>query len=161
MLQGQLDRRVDLEKLTQDDFRLRGEFRTRDESLRYEAQPLWRLIPGFREEGAADYVPFAQLIPQDRLHECYELIVQTPDRTEIVRSGYLHPDQTWGVSFGIRDVSFDGQQTVHYTNSAPVWLGLVDDAYNPKVNGPVDLIFVKVSPWHQERDAQRERVLHD
>lgn len=149
-----LAKQVDLEKLTQDDFRLRGNFRVRDEN--YHG---WKMIPEFRQEGTDAYMPLDQLFPEDRFHECYELIVQTPGCSQVAGSGYLHQSQRGDVSFGVRS-GFVGQERL-YSNSSPVWFGLLDDNYKPIVTETVDLIFVKISPWANETDVQRQRVLCD
>ncbi len=154
MIRENLAKRVNLEKLTKDDFRLRGEFRVLDGS--YQG---WRIIPEFRPEGTDAYVPIDQLFPQDRFHQCYELIVQTPDSAQVVGCGYLHQTQRGDTSFGTRS-GIQGQEQV-YINSSPIWFDLLDDARKPIVEGPVDLLLIKVSPWHTKRDAQRKRVLYD
>jgi len=154
MIRGTLAQRVDLERLTQNDFRLSGKFRVVDES--YHG---WRMRPEFKKEGTDNYVPLDELFPQKILHQCYELIVQTPDSVQVVGSGYLHQTQRGDVSFGVRSEIQGQEQT--YFNSSPVWFNLLDDAHKPTIEGPTDLLFVKVSPWHNERDAQRQRVLYD
>ncbi|MDP3733631.1 MAG: hypothetical protein Q8R37_00210, partial [Nanoarchaeota archaeon] len=116
------------------------------------------MVPEFRQEGADTYVPIDQLFPQDKFHNCYELIVQTPDNSEVVGRGYLHSSQRKDVSFGILS-RIIGQENV-YHNSSPVWFDLLNDNNQPIVEGSIDLIFVKVSPWYNERDAQRQRVLY-
>ena len=154
MIHGRLTQRVDLEKLAQDDFRLSGEFRVVDESYHR-----WTMRLEFKQEGTNEYVPLDQLFSQDRFHQCYELIVQTPDSARVVDSGYLHQTREGDVSLGVRS-GVQGQEQV-YSNSQPVWFDLLDEPHKPIVEGPVDLLFVKVSPWHNKRDAQRQRVLYD
>lgn len=154
MICGKLAQRVNLEKLTKNDFRLGGEFRVVDES--YHG---WSMRPEFRQEGKDNYVPLDQLFLEDRFHQCYELIVQTPDSAQVVGSGYLYRAKRGDVSLGVRS-GVQGLEKVYF-NSSPVWFSLLDDAHKPIVGGAVDLIFVKVSPWHSERDSQRQRVLCD
>ena len=154
MIHGNLAKKVDLEQLTRNDFRLSGDFRIVDESYHE-----WKMKPEFRAQGTENYVPLDQLIPQDRFHQCYELIVQTPDSAQVVGSGYLHKNQRGDVSFGVRS-GVQGQEQLYF-NSSPVWFCLLDDANKPIVERVVDLLLVKVSPWHHERDAQRQRVLYD
>lgn len=160
MTRKELPKRVDLEKLTQDDFRLRGEFRVRPEI--YHG---WKLTPEFRQEGTDAYVPLDQLIPEDKFNTCYELVVQTPDRSEVVGSGYLHRSLRGDVSFGVRSgiirSGMEEEQKKEYLNSSPVWFPLLNEEHNPIVKSPADFIFVKASPWHSQRDAQRQRVLYD
>lgn len=153
MLSGKLTKRVDLNKLTETDFVLSGQFRVVDEN--YHG---WRLGPEFRQKGNDAYVNFDQLFPDNRFHECYELIVQTPDCSEVVGSGYLHKSRREDVSFGVRSGIEEGRLHI---NSFPVWFNLLNDADEPIVDGPADFVFVKVSPWHSERDNQRQRVLCD
>ena len=152
-----LDRRVDLEKLTQDDFKISGELRVTDEP--YQG---YRLKPEFKLTETDTYVPLDQLFPESKFHECYQLILQTPDHTEFLGSGYLHRPEARPVSFCTRDTLREQilEKRV-YDNASPIYFRLLDDETNKSiVQGPVDLIFVKTSPWHNERDQSRERVLY-
>ncbi|MBI2673438.1 hypothetical protein HYX19_04200 [Candidatus Woesearchaeota archaeon] len=155
MTREKLTRRVDLEKLTKEDFMLRGEFRIEDE--RYNG---WGKRPEFKPRGKLLYVLFDQLFPESVFHECYELIVQTEKSQEVIASGYLHRSKQGDVSFGVLS-GILGQNRSYHT-SFPVWFKLLDPdkAYKPIISGTADLIFVKVSPWQSERDAQRQRVLY-
>ena len=140
MIEGELKRRVDLEKLTQDDFRLKGEFRVKDGS--YHG---WRVIPEFKPEGGDTYVFFDQLFSEDRSHQCYELIIQTPDRSIVVASGYLHKSPRGDVCFGVRSgIKIQGQAQ-GYINSSPVWFNLLDDKHRLIIEEVADWIFVRVS----------------
>ena len=156
MILGELSRRVDLSNLTETDFVLRGDFKIVE-----EPNKSWKLTPYLRPEGSEEYTTLDQLFSKNYFGECYELIVQTPDKAQVVGSGYLHQSRQGDVSFGVRDI-LPGER-VMYTNSSPVWFDLMDrnNSYQPIVQGLVDLIFVKVSPRHDERDAQRQRVLGD
>ncbi len=157
MIPGNLAQRVDLEKLTEDDFKLSGEFRIVPETAGVRK---WNIRPEFKPEGEKDYVYFDKLFPEGIFHQCYELIAQTPDSVQIVGAGYLHPSRAGDVCFGIHN-GIRGEQSYH--NSFPVWFYLLDDATlrESRVQGVVDLIFVKSSPWDCKRDAERQRVLQD
>lgn len=165
MIPKTLEQRVDLAKLTPDDFVLRGELRFVEASYHHCS-----LKPEFKLTGSDVYVPFDDLFSKGQFDKCYELIVQTPERSEVVGSGYLHRieggERSGDVCFGIRNMV--GTQRF-YDSSFPVWFDLfkkgdiptVGKIPQPIVEGPADFIFVQVSPWHQERDAQRQRVLCD
>lgn len=178
MIHRKLAKRLDLEKLTQNDFSLRGEFRVKNGC--YHG---WKITPDFKEEEADAYVPIDQLFPHDRFHKFYELIVQTPDSSEVVGAGHLHLSPRGDVSFGIPIEEIMMQEPAWsylsaavvqvfggvvqervYHSSSPIWFYLIrklDGAWKPMVEGMVDLIFVGVSSRYREGDAQRQRVLYD
>lgn len=141
MIHGRLERRVDLSKLTVEDFVL--------------SSPLKDGSNLFKRDG---YVNLAQFVPEDKFHECYELIVQTPNSSYVAGAGYLHRSIV-GLALGVLWSVYSGQRV--YVNASPIWDALLSDQRHREsiATGPVDLIFVKVSPWDYERDAQRERVL--
>lgn len=154
MICKELPKQVDLDKLTEADFVLRGQFRVVDESYQR-----WKFRLEFRRKGTDIYVAFDLLFPDSRFHECYELIVQIPGRSVVIGSGYLHKSSNGDVSFGVRS-EIEGQKGL-YINSSPVWFNLLNEDHKLIVDGPADFIFVKVSPEHKERDNQRQRVLHE
>ena len=112
MIKGILPQRVDLEKLTQEDLLFRGEFRATDENYHR-----WKKKPEFQEQGTETYVSFDQLFLESKFNECYELIVQTPQRCEVVGTGYLHKSREGDVNFGVRS-TITGKHS--YSNSSPV-----------------------------------------
>lgn len=148
-----LKKQVDLEKLTKDDFVLGGRLRVVNKDYQR-----WRLRPEFRAEGKHAYAAFDSLFREDRFYKAYELIVQTPDSSEVVAWGYLHRSQRGDVSFGF-GTGVEGQKRV-YINTWPVWCYLLNDDDKPIVRGHVDLIFVNVSSRY-DRDKERRRVLCD
>ncbi len=145
----QIPETVDLERLTSEDFVFSGEFRRSERS--YHGR---RFTPEFRLRGTEDFVIFDELFPQDKFNQCYELIAQTPESTRVVGSGYLHQDDKGDICFGVRRDS----QPPSYINSLPVWFYLLNEEREPIVTGDVDLIFVRVSPYHNEREEQRKRI---
>ncbi|MCK4926829.1 MAG: hypothetical protein KAS11_00040 [Candidatus Aenigmarchaeota archaeon] len=152
MIYKELSNRVDLKKLTEDDFILSGEFRLIDEIYKG-----WDKRPEFRQEGTDTYRVFDNLFNDAKFDECYELIIQTTDISAVVSSGYLYQSQEGDINFGTRS-GYKGEQNIYY-NSTPVWFSLLTDDHKPIVEGPVDLIFVNVSPYHNKRETERQRVL--
>ena len=151
MIYKELSDRVDLKKLTENDFILSGEFRIIDET--YNG---WDKKPELKQKETDIYIPFNDLFNDAKFDECYELIIQTPDFSAVVGSGFLHRSRG-DISFGVQR-GIHGEEKV-YDDSTPVWFSLLTDDYKPIVEGPVDLIFVKVSPYHNKRDTERKRVL--
>ncbi|MCK4809271.1 MAG: hypothetical protein KAS90_06625 [Candidatus Aenigmarchaeota archaeon] len=141
-----------MKKLTEDDFILSGEFRLIDEIYKG-----WDKRPEFRQEGTDTYRVFDNLFNDAKFDECYELIIQTTDISAVVGSGYLYQSQEGNINFSTRS-GYKGEQNIYY-NSAPVWFSLLTDKYEPIVEGLVDLIFVKTSPYDNEKETERQRVL--
>jgi len=152
MILKELPNRVDLKRLTEDDFILSGEFRLIDET--YNG---WDKRPEFKQEGTDTYESFDNLFNKAKFDECYELIVQTPDFSAVVGSGYLLKSQDGNINFGNHSGYKDEEKT--YFNLTPVWFKLLTDKYEPIVEGPIDLIFVKTSPYDNEKDTERQRIL--
>lgn len=142
---------VDLEKLTDEDFILSGEFRLINET--YNG---WGKKPEFRQEGTNTYGSFDDLFTKAKFDQCYELIVQTPECLAVVGSGFLHQSQRGDVSFGNLG-GFEGERV--YYNLSPVWFNLLTEEYKPIVEGQVDLIFLKASPYNYIRDFERARFI--
>ena len=121
-------------------FMLTGEFRIEKES--YHGL---KLRPELKPEGGDKYAPLDELIPEGRLHKCYELTVRSPHSTLKVDSGYLHRAPDGLVSFGAKGIVREGQNPMYF-NSRMIWSNLLDDNHEPIVEGPVELIFKKKSP---------------
>ena len=151
MTHHDLPRRVDLSKLTGNDFLLQGEFRVLDEG--YNG---WNGKPEFRKRGMNEYVHFDSLFPLDKLESCYEMIVQTPESSRVIQGGYLHLDKGNNICLGIRETICGVKR---YSGSLPVWFSLTSLNNKPIVEGEFDLILLKTSPWDNEKDSLREKVL--
>ncbi len=152
-MRKELNGRVDLMKLAGNDFVLQGEFRVEDES--YNG---WKLKPTFKPQGGDSFRVFDEFMPSDRFGKCFQLIAQTSDSANLVASGYLTDSNLRrDVAFGTRDKIPGGNEVFH--SQSPVWMKLLDDNYEPIVQGEAEFVFVEVSPWHGEREAELQRVL--
>ena len=153
----ELEKRVDLMRLTERDFRLSGELRMVDGPYAE-----WDLKPEFKvretdARGTDAYVPLDDLFPERLLHLRYELIVQTPSSSHVLDRGYLHRRPRGSIFLGQRDPQLGG-----YVNSSPVFFALMDhDTGRPLFDEPIDIFLIQVPSGHYDKDAERQRVLYD